>query len=335
MIWHYFPIGMRFPVDGFSEDTKRACWRIALSAAFASDAKGTGLYEACEPFDPVSNGPVYTCIVCYAGIRQARAAGKTMHGLDRLTARLCLYDSLVQANYLESFGPYPVLAAIDDAGAIVPEEAGAFLPTEKVEPMRQNAGETLLVALASETGDAERMTRALGTLAADEGFRVRRLPLACGGRGTQNALLCARGGRIDSVSIETADGTKEKRTVGVIPGPIAVIEADERTAAQLVSKTLDLGMRRILLASDDAVELDPALDERLSETELVLLHGDEAAVLDRIGLKSAAKDADRIVTNRPALFENARVIALPDGGMADALQKALGIGKGVANAADP
>ena len=141
MIWHYFPIGMRFPVADFSEQTKRACWKIALSAIFASDARETGLYEACETFDPGSQGPVYTCIVCYYGVKQSRPAGKTMQSLDALTARLCLHNPLVQANYLESFGPYPVLAEIDAEGKIHSNENGAaFIPTEPVEPMKPCAG---------------------------------------------------------------------------------------------------------------------------------------------------------------------------------------------------
>ena len=94
MIWHYFPIGMRFPVTDFSDETKRACWNVALSAAFASDACGTTLYEAMEPLDPGSFGAVYTCIVCYVGIKQSRLAGKTMHSLDGLKTRLCLNDPL-------------------------------------------------------------------------------------------------------------------------------------------------------------------------------------------------------------------------------------------------
>ena len=137
MIWHYFPIGMRFPVADFSEQTKRACWKIALSAVYSADPRGTGLYEACESCDPVSQSPVYTCIVCYVGIKQSRAAGARFHALDALMTRLCLDHPLVQANYLESFGPYPILAEINTEGKIVPtESAAAFMPTEPVVPCK-------------------------------------------------------------------------------------------------------------------------------------------------------------------------------------------------------
>ena len=114
MIWHYFPIGMRFPVRDFSDETKRRCWEIALGAIYASDPNGTVLYEACESFDPGAGTAVYTCIVCYEGIKQSRAAGKRFQALDALTSRLTLSDPFVQANYLESFGPYPELARIGD-----------------------------------------------------------------------------------------------------------------------------------------------------------------------------------------------------------------------------
>lgn len=333
MIWHWFPIGMRFPVADFSDETKRACWQIALSAIYASDPNGTELFEACEPFDPVSQSPVYTCIVCYVGIKQSRAAGKTMHALDRLLARLCLCRPLVQANYLETFGPYPVLARIDETGAIHAEEAAAFLPAGPVAPMQRCEGLTVLLALASETGDAEGLTRTLGTLTADAGFRVRRMPLAFGGKGTVRALLCACGGRAETVA---CDGVKA--TLGVIPGSIAVIETGNVTAEPLIRKTLDLGLRRIWLASDEPA--DAGTDERLSETELVPLYGDADRILRRIGLFDAAAAADCVVTNRPDVFRSADVrlknapVCLSDGEeqpdrfLRSALPR---IGKGVAN----
>lgn len=281
MIWHYFPIGMRFPVSDFFEETRRACWRIALSAAYASDPCGTGLYEACESFDPIAQSPVYTCIVCYVGIKQSRAAGKTMHALDGLMTRLCLVDPLVQANYLESFGPYPILAEIDAAGKIVPNEQGAaFLPTEPIEPMQPASGWTLLLAPDSMRGvcNAETLTRILGTAAAEHGLRVRRMPVADGGEGTVRALIAGTGGRHESVVCEDLNGERVNMTVGVIPGPIAVIEAAEAADAarineqtppiekrssfavgMLIKKTLDLGYRKIWIGVGDTVTEDLGL----------------------------------------------------------------------------
>ncbi len=281
MIWHYFPIGMRFPVADFSEQTRRACWEIALSAAFASDARGTGLYEACETYDPGTQGPVYTCIICYYGIKQARAAGKTMHSLDALMTRLRLHDPLVQANYLESFGPYPILAEIDAEGTIRPNENGeAFLPTGPIEPMKQSDGWILLLAPDSMKGvcDAEHLTRILGTAAADCGLRVRRMPVADGGEGTVRALVDGTKGRFESVVAEDLNGDRANMTVGVMPGSIAVIEVADavgfsrrnnhtppierrssRGVGLLIRKALDLGYRELWIGLGGSLTVDLGL----------------------------------------------------------------------------
>ena len=262
MIWHYFPIGMRFPVADFSEESRRACWKIALDAIFASDATQTGLYEACETFDPIAQSPVYICIVCYVGIKQSRRAGATLHSLDALLTRLCLHQPLVQANTLENFGPYPILAEIDGEGKIKPTEAGApFIPTEKPTPMQTCAGSTILIALPFEEGsDAERLTRMIGIAAAERGFRVRRMTAANGGRGTVRTLVSGTNGRYETVTCTDANGERVGRLVGVMPGHIAVVGSEEavgssettplseRSSAyvgELIKKTLDLGFRKI------------------------------------------------------------------------------------------
>ena len=267
MIWHYFPIGMRFPVEDFSDRTKRACWQIALSAVFAADVRNTGLYEACESYDPVASSPVYTCIVCYVGIKQSRAAGEKLHALDALMTQLCLCNPLVQANYLENFGPYPILAQIDGDGAIHPNEIGAaFIPTGSITPMTTVSGLKILIApdFANGACDAERLSRVLGTAAVKRGFRVRRMPVADGGAGTVRALITGTGGRFETVSCEDQNGERANVTVGVLPGPVAVIESadafgngrrndstpsTERRSdfcvGSLIRKVLDLGYRKI------------------------------------------------------------------------------------------
>lgn len=281
MIWHYFPIGMRFPVSDFSEETKRACWKTAFSAVFASDATQTGLYEACESYDPITQSPVYICIVCYVGIKQSRAAGETLHVLDALMTRLCLYKPLVQANDLESFGPYPILGEIDANGTIRPNEAGApFILTETPVPMQVSKGFRILIAPDSmkDVCDAERLSRVIGTAAADCGLRVQRMPVADGGEGTVRALVAGTNGRYDTVTCEDLNGDRVKMTVGVIPGPVAVIEAADavgfsRRAAHtppierrssfgvgmLIRKTLDLGYRRIWIGLGGSLTVDLGL----------------------------------------------------------------------------
>ena len=281
MIWHYFPIGMRFPVADFSEETRLACWKTALSAAYASDARGTGLYEACESFDPVTQSPVYVCIICYVGIKQARAAGECMHALDPLMTRLCLCNPLVQANYLENFGPYPILAEIDAEGTIRPGENGANLfPKEPVVPMQPTNGSRILIAPDSMKGvcSAECLTRILGTAAADHGFRVRRMSVADGGEGTVAALIAGTDGRYETVFCEDLNGERVAMTVGVIPGPVAVIETADAVGfarkteltppigrrssfgvGALIKKTLDLGYRRIWIGLGGSLTVDLGL----------------------------------------------------------------------------
>lgn len=281
MIWHYFPIGMRFPVADFSEQTRRACWKVAFSAAFASDVSQTGLYEACESFDPVTQSPVYICIICYVGIKQSRAAGEKLHSLDALMTRLCLYKPLVQANDLESFGPYPILGEIDATNAIRPNEAGAaFIPTETPEPMKPSEGFRILIAPDSMKGvcDAERFSRVLGTAAADHGFRVQRMPVADGGEGTVRSLVAGTNGRYDTVVCEDLNGERVNMLVGVIPGPVAVIEAADAVGlshktkhippiehrssfgvGMLIRKTLDLGYRKIWIGLGGSLTADLGL----------------------------------------------------------------------------
>lgn len=281
MIWHYFPIGMRFPVADFSEETKRACWKVALGAAFASDATQTGLYEACESYDPIAQSPVYICIVCYVGVKQSRAAGDKLHALDTLLTRLCLHRPFIQANDLENFGPYPILAEIDSQGTILPSETGAsFIPTEKPIPMEPSEGHRILIATGSMRSDcnAESLSRALGIPAADHGFRVRRMTAADGGEGTVRTLVTETGGRYETVSCEDINGNRVGMLVGAIPGSAAVIEAADAAGAarvtdqtpsierrssfgvgMLIQKTLDLGFRKIWIGLGDSQTFDLGL----------------------------------------------------------------------------
>lgn len=321
MIWHYFPIGMRFPVRDFSDATKRRCWEIALSAIFSADPRGTGLYEACEAFDPGAGMPVYTCIVCYEGVKQSRAAGKRFHALDALTSRLTLHEPFVQANYLESFGPYPLIGSIDDCGAITGTDAAPFLPTDRPEPMREAHGLSILIAADGPDGTAETVLRTLGAAAADHGCFVTRKAIADGGPGTVRALVSNRKGRYETVAVPDENGERVFETIGILPGGIAVLEAAHgaKRFVGLIQKTLDLGYRNILLAPGDP---DPAEfemlgdgdpDPRMSQCVFTVLCGADAAktpvlrqfgasvqngaetVLDLIGFDAAAARADFVI----------------------------------------
>ncbi len=322
MIWHYFPIGMRFPVRDFSDESKRRCWEIALSAICSADPRGTGLYEACEAYDPGAGMPVYTCIVCYEDIKQARAAGKRFHALDALTSRLTLHEPFVQANYLESFGPYLPIGSIDDSGAITVTDAAPFLPTDRPEPMIEAHGLSVLIAADGPDATAESALRTLGAAVADHGCVVARKAIADGGAGTVRALVSNRNGRYETVAVTDANGERVFETIGILPGGIAVLEAAHgaRQFGALIQKTIDLGYRNILLALGD---LDPSEfkmlrdeepDPRMSQCTFTVLCADADAakapilrelgatvqngaetVLDLIGFDAAAARADFVI----------------------------------------
>ena len=322
MIWHYFPIGMRFPVRDFSDASKRRCWEIALSAIFSSDPCGTGLYEACEAYDPGAGMPVYTCIVCYEGIKQARAAGKRFHALDALSSRLTLHEPFVQANYLESFGPYPLIGSIDGNGAITGSDAAPFLPTGLPEPMTEGHGLSILIAANGPDGTAETTLRTLGAAAADRGYSVTRTAIADGGAGTVRALVSNRNGRYETVACTDETGERVVETIGILPGGIAVLEATRgaRQFQTLIRKTLDLGYRNVLLApgaldpSEYELLLGEEPDPRMSQCTFTALSADADAanasilrklgatvqngaetVLDLIGFDAAAARADFVI----------------------------------------
>ena len=161
MIWRYFPIGLRFPVKDFSDETKRTCWQTALSALCASGACGATLYDAQETYDCGTGGPVYTCIACMEDIKRSRAVGKYLYSLDALMAGLCMHRPFVQANYLESFGPYPLLGKAAEEGASEITDAGrTFLP-EYVAPMQASDGLRLLIAADSINADIPARRREL------------------------------------------------------------------------------------------------------------------------------------------------------------------------------
>ena len=219
MIWRYFPIGMRFPVKDFSDESKRACWRTAISALIAAGGNGASLYDAEETFDFGTGGSVYTCIACFYGIKQSRAVAKKLYALDALMSTLCLHHPFVQANYLESYGPYPILGKLNETCDIESTEAGASLLPKSAMPMQPNSGMKLLIASESIRDDipAEALTRAIGIEASGHGFRLQRIPLANVSRGLVRSLVTALNGRYETVSYMWNDGEHAASTIGVLP----------------------------------------------------------------------------------------------------------------------
>lgn len=265
MIWQYFPIAFRFPVGDFSIETKRSCWRTALSALCACRPEGVTLYDAQQTYDVGTCGPVYLCIACFYGIKEARRSAKILYTLDALMMRLSIHQPFLQANALESFGPYPLLGTFRPDGRVEATEDGAALfETQNVEPMRRGEGMRLLIASEEgETeGSAQNRMQTLGVEAADAGFCVRRMQIANGGAGTVRALVTALNGRYETVSVIDAAGERQKTIIGILPGAIAVVEAfdhDAATVGALIRSALDLGFRRLRVAAGGCIDPENAL----------------------------------------------------------------------------
>lgn len=332
MIWQYFPIGFRFPVRDFSDETKRACWNIALSALYAGDPSGVTLYDAQETYDFGSDGPVYQCIACFYGIKQSRAAAKGLMSLDRLMTRLCRHVPFMQANALESFGPYPLLGRIGENKTVIASDIGAALfDGLKPEPMKTNDGMRLLIVSDGTEAD----TRALGIAAADLGLCVRRMQISDGKNGLVRALVNERNGRFETVALTDADGGRVNETIGVLPHRIAVLDtekADENTVSQLIEKTLDLGYRDIRTGSGctadgtSSIGIDELLhmidfESAAKQADFVLLHAKtdtaQAALNELNALQKPACLLARSEADETALMQEysvlRRVAAVSDG----------------------
>lgn len=305
MIWHYFPIGFRFPVKDFSAKTKRACWEITVSALTASEGTGVTLYEAQENYDFLTDGPVYTCIACFCGVKQSRAVAKRLYALDALMTELCMQNPFVQANYLESYGPYPILGKLTETGITEITEAGeAFLPKE-TRPMRCSNGMRVLIAAEPLCGKltAERVSKAIGETIVSFGFRVRRIPLANECCGMLRSLTIRRSGRLDHVSICGTDGEKTTVTIGVLPGSEAVIPKTEYFC-DVLKQVMDLGYRKILICQkrDPVAEDAMRADERFSLCSISYLIGDEnthesqkESFAARIGFDAEAEQSECVI----------------------------------------
>ena len=294
MIWHYFPIGFRFPVGDFSDETMRRCWQIALSALLCGDPKDVTLYDAQQTYDVGSGGPVYLCIACFFGIKQARATAKILYELDLLMTRLCEHMPFLQANALESFGPYPQLGKIEQDGSVSVTEAGeSLLGGITASPMSRQDGIRLLIVSdeTAEAGSAETCTRALAVAAAERSFCVRRMMTANGGFGTVRALVTGMNGRYETVAVNDRNGERKTETIGVLPGQIAAVESAGRdcaTVGELIKKSLDLGYRRIRLGTVGCLDPENAL-MILESLGMQFRNAADAAV------RPAADQLDRIV----------------------------------------
>lgn len=294
MMWHYFPIGFRFPVGDFSNETKRHCWEITLSALNAAGGAGATLFDTEQPYDYGTDGPVYLCIACFENIKQSRAVGKALYAQNALMTELALHRPFLQANALESFGPYVQHGTLTEDGTVRRTETEfAFFPSSIPNP--RNTGNTRHLIAAEPYGDAitaETVTRLLGKAANDRSESVQRILLSDGGIGTVRALVTAKNGRYEPVTFRDALGERHTETIGILPGFQAVLDPSVYRT-DVLNAALSYGYRHFLTGKgtepDDLKQVladyaDPCTVETI----------DPHAVLETVGLETAAENADKI-----------------------------------------
>ena len=337
MIWSDFPVGMSFSVKDFEEDTKKKCWKIALSALAATEVKnrqGMRLYDNCAENLPGSSEKEYVCILNHKSVTHSRVNVPLWREMSRLMAFLSLHYPFYQANALDGFGPYTVLGTILEDGTLSVEEAGkSVLPETLPSPMEQDHGQTVLIALPAvpdASGYASALKQA-GKAAAEAGMKVRYCPLAEGAAGTTYALTLAARGRFEWLQLEK-DGPAV--LMGVIPESTVVVDLaglaalrDEgcgtsEPVGKLISRIWDLGYRNMLFAVEGYTDTDQGrdmvnemtdssgnLDPRFVESCFTLLTKDAeedaftGAVSELIRLGAKVKPAMDLLTEKTNLPE--------------------------------
>lgn len=227
MIWHYFPVGMRFPVPDFTEATKRRCWELALSALVSADPSNVKLYEAESENGIYGFGREYLCILCFAPIAQSRNCVRRFWCMPRLLAHLTLDRPFLQANALEIFGDFTHLGTTQEDGTILCENKehelfGTRLPKSGLAVMEQTA-----VTLFGTSGDPAEDHRAqFGLLcrAAERNLGADRILLPNPKHGMCYAMVASTGGRFDRVPVSAADGTIHSLCAGILPNGWTVFD---------------------------------------------------------------------------------------------------------------
>lgn len=337
MIWSKFPVGMSFSVKDFTEETKRRCWRIALSALAATEVKnrqGMVLYDNCAENLPGSSEKEYVCILNHSSVAHSRINVPLWRNMSRLTACLSLHYPFYQANALDGFGPYAVLGTIREDGTLSVEEAGEkILPTALPAAMDPDQKETVLIALPAAPdpcGYANALKQA-GKAASEAGMKVRYCPLAEGGAGTAYALTVAARGRFEWVN---PDKTAPTVLMGVMPGETVTVDLSGLKALQeepdgssgpvgrLISRIWDLGYRKIMLSAEGYADTDQGkgmlaamsdssgeMDPRMEESSFTVLTGETGnvsfpgAVEKLIQLGAAVQPAMSLLTEKVSMEE--------------------------------
>lgn len=292
MIWEHFPVGMNFSVADFSEETKRSCWKLALSALNAvapEQYEEMKLYDCCSENMPGSGEKNYICILDHRHVKQSRVTLAAWKRMPELLAHLSLHFPFYQANALDPFSPYPLLAEVLTDGTLNRSESGkAVLPERLLSSLPQCEERTVLVAGPAKPdalGWANELKKA-GLIAAKQNENVDYLPYSNGGIGTVYALTYGKHGRFEWLETKNTAAESMRLLFGVIPGYTAVFDcaallqsekavlAPSYALGSVIRTLLDYGYRRFLLPmegfldSDDGTGLLEALLAAQDSTEL-------------------------------------------------------------------
>lgn len=230
MNWGGFPIGFRFPVADFSQETKKRCWGSLLPAlAYADLSEGTTLQEAesAELFDPEQR--IYIAIVAPTAIPPSRKNSLLWRRDGRLMSKVALYWPVAQENYLELYTQPKLLAEVKPDRSLVVHEGGEGLFPERIEVKEKTPSRVRALILPKEElpyGEREALCRrTMRTLyEGDEGLYLKMLPLSPGGEGAVYTATAFRHGRFFSEMIPDAAGKKHRAFFGVLPGRRLLID---------------------------------------------------------------------------------------------------------------
>lgn len=267
MIWSYFPVGLSYSVDDFSEQTKKKCWEISLSALMAADPENRTeitFFDFCAHNYPGSSENEYVCILDHCHLSQSRINVPLFRSLDLLRTKLSLHYPFYMANALDDFGPYVALGNISEEGIYtVTEEGKGIIPEVMPSAMKKNNAEKVLVAMnavPTKLGYAENL-KCVADKLADNGKRIDFCPLANGGIGTTYAVTYAKEGRFEWLKGRKIPAYLNQVLLGILPdrtvifdcaalNKLNVSEDEKDVFGKAVSAILDFGYRKIIFAID-------------------------------------------------------------------------------------
>ena len=267
MIWNYFPVGMSYPVDDFSDEIKKQCWESTLSALVASEKENwieTELYDFCATNYPGSSEKEYVCILNQRHVTQTRVTVPMFKKMDVLRSQLSLHFPFYSANALDDFGPYIQLGYIDKDGAYsIAEEGKGVLPETLPAPMKKCTGDRVLIAMnavLTPKGYSEHL-RTVASNAAKRGMQIDYCPIASGSIGTAYAVTYAKEGRFEWLKGRKISSYLNRILLGILPGHTVIWDCAALNSIsgqpdgtdlfdETVKAILDLGYRNIIFAAD-------------------------------------------------------------------------------------